>query len=298
VLVPTVAAGEGINDIPVLQSSAEHADKTAEHLHDTYNNILATQGENVKLEHDQKTGRLSVTLDKDPDLTVAPIEQAFSRLNDTSDDVSRLKWLAIGGAVGLLSAAAVGRWDRSLRKGVARDALVDTARNHRGHFAALLLATGAATGVFWSTGQLQKDYAQLNKADMEQAVKVSQGIQGDIEKLNLKVHQGKEKTTVSFLPDIEAIGHIEKLSESLSPLLPEISEKSLHADEIMLSIASLALIGLSGTGLSLASSASNRARGHRRGSYHSIMERGLQELRDRELGRPAQHYPRYSSRRR
>jgi hypothetical protein len=295
VIGPTVAGIEALRDVPALEQSAVDAGKTAEHLEDTYRETAANP-DTAHISYDQATQKLQVTLRKDPKLTLEPIQETFSRFDDTKDDAARLKWLALGGAVGVLAAAAVGRTDRSLRRGGnTREGIVDVARDKRWLFASLLLSTAPATGLFLYGGHLQHDAAKLSRLDLDKVTQVSDDMQRDLRDLDITVTQPDDKhTQVSLKLDVDALHRLNSHAESLGPLMPGITEEDIALDGFTLSVATLALAGLAGTGIGTVSSIGHPARGRGRGGYRSLMQRGFQDLhnqgRDSEIPLVASKY--------
>jgi hypothetical protein len=235
--------------------------------------VVSGYERDLYFEQDQESGRLSVTLNRDPGLTIEPIKEAFGYLDDTTNDAIRLKWLTIGGAVGLISAAAIGGLDRSLGKGGnLREILVDISNEGRGYFFALMLSTGISTSLLLAGGGLQGDVYGLMNFDLQKAGEIGDSLREDLETLNIQIKHGEGSTEVSFNPNAEILKSMEERSRELSAMMPGISDQDVALARIMLPLAGLALIGAAGSFISVASSVGGIKRGNLSAKQRAVAE--------------------------
>ncbi|HTE22728.1 MAG TPA: hypothetical protein VK674_06890 [Candidatus Limnocylindria bacterium] len=241
-------AHEAINEVPELTQDAGEASATAEHFGDVYEHFADSIDE-VTLEVEPTTGTVTATLPKDKALSLRPLEQAFSRADDTERDIHDLKWPTIGAAVGLLGTAAALRLGNKSEHGTGRKlrtAVGEASRESLGSLIVLTAAMGGFTGVM-GEHLVKPDIKELSEFDSQRAFELSDRIEAEVKELNIEVTQGEETTSISFQPKEEAIAAIRDSSAELSAMMPNITNKDIEEAELLLPFAAATLFGFAGT---------------------------------------------------
>lgn len=280
VVAPVVAGVEAFADTSNLDKQAQEGQQAASYLELKYGRIVRGYEKDLEIEQDERSGRLSVTLTKDPKLSVEPIEEALDALDDISKDASRLKWLTIGSAVGLISAAAIGRWDRSMGKGGSlRETYLDMSDEFCGCFVGMMVFAGIPTALLFSTqGTLQRDIGKIKAFDVDRAGEISDSMQADLQKLDIRIKQTETSIEVSFNPDPEVLEQMGVKSGELASMMPNISDQEMAQDQFTLLAAALALTGTAGSAGTLASSIGRLKRGEKRTPRISAEQRAVAYL--------------------
>jgi len=246
-----------VSDTPALVQDAGEAVATAVHLAETYDHFIS-HPEEISIEVDPASGRVEATLPKDAALTLAPIEEAFSRTDETEQDFHRLKLFAEAGAVGLLVTGALQRWDKSI--GRRNGGRVSAEMAHMFHEApwlwSLMLVAGVAYSPLWA-GEMKADADKtmanataLLQFDADKAFKLSDDIEQAMQELDVEVEQDEDTDTtkVSFKMDEDALLRVKDSTAGLGSVLPKLNPiENTKEHQLAIPFAGLALIGFAET---------------------------------------------------
>lgn len=227
-----VLTGYGIKEVAhdgsALADDTEEAGEAAAHLINEYDHF-STHPEDMHVELDPSSGRITASLRENPNLDMSPIKEAFSQTDKTKQSTNQLKLFIAAGLVGLATAAWSGRWDRALGRDKETSFSTDLYRRERKLWLGMLALGGVTAGIWAgpaadSASKTKDNIEAIHQFDASRAFGLSDSIAASLKKLDVQITQDEVKgtTKVSFLPDAAALAQIQKDTDELASALPEL----------------------------------------------------------------------------